>query len=69
MESAYKREDCSKEELPMEIQNLYINEKSVIKDYSFMSIKMYGTIFDYLGYMANAGYTNGCCAPQFIFDT
>lgn len=33
---------------------------------------MYGTIFNYLGYMANAGYTDPqgrCCAPQFIFDT
>ena len=30
---------------------------------------MYGTIFNYLGYMADAGYTNGCCVPQFIFHT
>ena len=30
---------------------------------------MYGTIFSYLGYMAHAGYNNGCCVPQFIFDT
>ena len=30
--------------------------------------EVYGTIFDYLGCMANAGYTSGC-VPQFIFDT
>ena len=69
MESVYKWEDSSKEALAMKIQNLYINKKSAIKNYSFKTIKMYGTIFNYLGYMANAGYNNGCCVPQFIFDT
>ena len=69
MESVYKWEDSSKQTLSMETQNMYINDKSVIKDYSFRNIKMYGTIFNYPGYMANAGYTTGCCVPQFIFDT
>ena len=55
--------------VPMEIQNLYINKESAIKDYSFREAKMYGTIFNYLGYMANAGYNNGCCVPQFTLDT
>ena len=53
----------------MEIQALYINKKSVINDSSFRETKMYGTRFNYLGYMPNAGYNNGCCVPQFIFDT
>ena len=30
---------------------------------------MYGTVFNYLGYAADAGYTYGCCVPHFIFDT
>ena len=63
MESAYKWEDSSNEILSIEMQNLYINDRSVIRN-----VKMYGTIFNYLGYMANAGYTNGCCVPQFIVD-
>ena len=53
----------------MEIHNLYINNKSVIKYYSFRQLIMYGTILNYLGYMANAVHTNGCCVPQLIFDT
>ena len=53
----------------MEIQNVYINKKRATTNYSFREIKMYGTRFNYLGYMANAGYNNGCCVPQFIFDT
>ena len=69
MESVYKWEDSDKEILSMEIQNLYVNRKSVIKDYSFRTVKMYGTVFNYLGYMANAVNTNDCCVPQFIFDT
>ena len=44
MESIYRWEDSSKEILSMEMQNMYINDKSVIKDYSFRNIKMYGTI-------------------------
>ena len=69
MESVYRFEDSGHEIVPMEIQNLYINKKSAIKDYSFRETKMYGTVFKYHGYMANAGYNNGCCVPQFIFDT
>ena len=69
MESVYKWEDSAKEILSMEIQNLYVNRKSVIKDYNFRTVKMYGTVFNYLGYMANAVNTNDCCVPQFIFDT
>ena len=68
-EFVYRFEDSGHEIVSMEIQNLYINKKSVINYYSFREIKMYGTIFNYLGYMANAGYNNGCCVPQFIFDT
>ena len=30
---------------------------------------MYGTISNYVGYMAHAVYNNGCCVPQIIFDT
>ena len=31
---------------------------------------MYGTMLNYLGYMANAGHNACCCVPQqFIFDT
>ena len=30
---------------------------------------MYGTLSHYIGYMAHAVYKNGCCVPQFIFDT
>ena len=69
MESVYKWENSGKEILSMEIQNLYVNRKSVIKDYNFRTVKMYGTVFNYLGYMANAVNTNDCCVPQFIFDT
>ena len=69
MESVYRFEDSGHEIVSMEIHNLYINKKSAIKYYSFREIKMYGIIFNYLGYMTNAGYTNGCCVPQFIFDT
>ena len=53
MESVYKWEDSEKEILSMEIQNLYVNRKSAIKDYSFRTVKMYGTVVNYLGYMAN----------------
>ena len=42
---------------------------SAIKGYGFRETKMHGTIFSYLGCMANADYNNGCCVPQFIFDT
>ena len=69
MGSVYKWEDSGKEILSMEIQNLYINSKSAITHYNFRTVKMYGTVFNYLGYMANAVNTNGCCVPQFIFDT
>ena len=31
-------------------------------------MSMYGTIFNYMGYMAHAVYKNGCCVPQLIFD-
>ena len=34
VDSVYKWEDSAKEILSMEIQNLYVNRKSVIKDYS-----------------------------------
>ena len=30
---------------------------------------MYGTILNYIGYMAHAVYNDGCCVPHFIFDT
>ena len=30
---------------------------------------MYGTLYNYFGYMAHAVYNNGCCVPQFILDT
>ena len=69
MESAYRFEDSGHEIVPVEIPNLYIKKKSAITNYSFREIKMYGTIFNHLGYMANAGYNNGCCVPLFIFDT
>ena len=59
-------EDNSKEVLAMDIQNLHIDKKSAITNYSFRETKMYGTRFNYLGYKANAGYNNGCCVPQFI---
>ena len=47
---------------------MYINKKMQL-NIIVLEIKMYGTIFNYLRYMANAGYNNGCCVPQFIFDT
>ena len=68
MGSVYTWEDSSKEVLAMEIQRLYINKRNAIKYYSFRETKMYGTIFNYPGYMAYAGYNNGCCVPKFIFD-
>ena len=66
MESVYRWEDSGHEIISMEIQNLYINRKNVIKNYSFREMKMYGTRFNYLGYMANAGYNDNCCVPQYI---
>ena len=69
MESVYKWEGNSKEILSMETQKLCINDNSVINGFCFRNIKMYVTIFNYLENMANAGYTNGCCVPQFIFYT
>ena len=69
MDSVYKWEDSGKEISSMEIQNLYINSKSVVNYYNFRTVKMYGTVFNYLGYMANAVNTNDCCVPQLIFDT
>ena len=69
MHSAYKLEDSGKETLSIEIVNLYINRKSVIQNYNFRNAKMYGTLFSYIGSMAHAVYKNGCCVPEFIFDT
>ena len=51
MESVYRFGDSGHEIVSMEVQNLYSNKKSAIKDYSFRETKMYGTIFNYLGYM------------------
>ena len=69
MESVYRFEDSGHELVSMEIQTLYINRKHVIKDLHFRTVKLYGALFDYLGYAADVGYTNGCCVPQLIFDT
>ena len=69
MESVYRWEDSGQEIVSMEIQNLYINRTSVIKNYSFREMKMYGAKFNYLGYMANAGYNDNCCVPKYIFNT
>ena len=69
MESVSRFEDSGHEIVSMEIQNVYINRTSVIKYLDFRTIKMYGALFNYLGYTADIGYTNGCCVPQFIFIT
>ncbi len=69
MESVYRWEDSGHEIISMEILGLYINRKKAIKDYSFRTMKMYGAKFNYLGYMANAGYNDNCCVPKYIFNT
>ena len=53
----------------MEIQNLYSNRTTVITYLNVRTVKMYGALVNYLGYVADVGYTNGCCVPQFIFNT
>ena len=69
MESVYRFADSEHETVSMEIQSLHISKKFLIKGCSFRETKMYGTMFNYPGCMANAGYNNGCCVRQFIFDT
>lgn len=69
MDFAHRWEGTSKEILAMEIQNLHLKKKSAIKYYGFREIEVYGTIFSYLGYMANASYTDRRCLPYFVFDT
>ena len=29
---------------------------------------MYGTYFNYTGFMLDAVHTNGCCVPRYIFE-
>ena len=69
MESVYRFEDSGHEIVSIEMLSLCINRKSVTQYFNFRNVKMYGTLFNYIGYMAHAVYKNGCCVPQFIFDT
>ena len=69
MQSVYHWEDSGHEVLSMEVLGLYINRKRAIKDHSFREMKMYGTRFNYLGYMAKSGYNDNCCVPKYIFNT
>ena len=64
-------EDSPNKILSMDIQNLYINDKSIIEDSSSRKptcMVQYIIISD-IWQMPVITYTNGCCVPQFIFDT
>ena len=52
MESVYRFEDSGHEIVPIEIFSLYINRRSVTQNFNFRNVKMYGTVFNYIGYMA-----------------
>ena len=69
MESVYRFEDSGHEILSMELHNLCINRNNVMNYFNFRTNKMHGTISNHIGYAADAGYTNGCRVPHFIFDT
>ena len=69
MESVYRFEYSGHEIVSIELLSVYINRKSVTQYFKFRNVKMYGALFNYIGYMAHAVYKNGCCVPQFIVDT
>ena len=70
MESVYRFEDTRHEILSTEvISNVCINRRSVTQVFDLRNVEMYRTLFNYIGCMAHAVYKNGCCVPQFIFDT
>ena len=68
IQSVYRFERSGKETLSIEFLGLYINSRSRRRDFSFRRTKMYGTYFNYTGFMLDAIHTNGCCVPRYMFD-
>jgi len=70
MDSVYAWEDSAVEIQKMILNKLYV--KKVKQDLSkdIKHIKMYGTVFDYLGYglMARQGKIPNACVPQYLLE-
>ena len=64
IQPVYSYERSGKEILSIELLDLYLNSRSRRRDFSFRTTKMYGTAFNYTGFMLDAIHTNGCCVPQ-----
>ena len=68
IQSAYLYERSGKEILSIELLGLYTNSRSRRIYFSFKRIKMYGTYFNFTGFMLYAIHTNGCCVPRYMFE-
>ena len=68
IQSVCRYERSGKETLSIEPLELYINSRSRRRDFSFRKNEMYGTYFNYTGFMLDAIHTNGCCVPRYMFE-
>ena len=68
IQSVYRYERSGKDILSIELLDLYINSRSIITYFSFRRTKMYGTCFNYTGFMLDAMHNNGCCVPRYMFE-
>ena len=68
IQSVYRYERSGKGILSIELLGLYINSRSRRRDFSFRRLNIYGTYFNFTGFMLDAIHTNGCCVPQYMFE-
>ncbi len=70
IETVYRYEDSEYEIISIDFKQLYIQKRNQTNNVKFSKIKMYGTVFNYKGFMLEAMKTENpnCCVPEYIHD-
>jgi hypothetical protein len=70
IDTVYAYESSGYEILAIELKRLYIDKLRQTTNADFSRIKMYGTVFNYKGFMLDAIETKtpNCCVPEYIHD-